>query len=67
MSYGTSLPEVYAQVGRYVAKVLQGEKPAGLPVMQPTKFELVINLKKSKALGLILPSILLGQANEVIE
>jgi ABC-type uncharacterized transport system substrate-binding protein len=67
MSYGTTLAAVFAQVGRYVGKVLNGAKPADLPVMQPTKFELFINLKTAKQLGLTVPQILLAQADEVIE
>ena len=67
MSYSTNTEEVNRRIATYIDKILKGAKPAGLPVEQPTKYDLIINLKEARAIGLTIPSLLLLRADKVIE
>ena len=67
MTYGTNVPEVYRRAARYVDRIFKGARPADLPVEEPTVFDLVINLKTAKSLGLTIPQSVLTRANEIIE
>jgi putative ABC transport system substrate-binding protein len=67
MSYGPNFPDLFRRAGYYVDKILRGMKPADIPVEQPVKFDLILNLKTAKALGLTIPETFMMRANEVIE
>lgn len=67
MSYGPSIPEIYRQIGDYAGRVLTGEKPSDLPVLQPAKFDMAVNLRTAKSLGIDVPTSILLRADEVIE
>jgi putative ABC transport system substrate-binding protein len=67
LSYGADIPDLFSRAAAYVDRILKGEKPGDLPIQAPAKFQFVLNLKTAKTLGLVVPQLLLAQANEVIE